>query len=434
MKLLRIIIFGILLPGNLLCSAQVSKSIQLDTSFNKSPLTYPQYLALVGKNNLGYISQQFNLGIIEAGIEMAKVFPDPTISYGGFNIGQERLRLGYGFNAALGTTLELGGKRRARINLAQSQTELTNALLQNYFRNLRADATNAFLLAIKQENILKVKINSYTSMSRLAVSDSIRLKLGSIMEIDSRQTTLEARSKLNEVFQSEADWKAAMLQLGMILGKQMLYTLYYAKGDYITKFDRDFSLGTLISNAQNQRADLLAALRNKDVSERQLALAKANRVIDLGLSVGVSSTTVVTNFVAPTPSFSNVYGGISIPLRFSNKYTGDLRAAEYTIRQSEILYEQVELQIQTEVTQSYFNYLSVRKQIQQFNTGLLDEAKRVYDGKVYSYQRGKTSLLEVLNAQRTYNEVRQSYYETLLNYAVALVELERTAGIWDIDF
>jgi cobalt-zinc-cadmium efflux system outer membrane protein len=434
MKLLRIIIFGILLPGNLLCSAQVSKSIQLDTSFNKSPLTYPQYLALVGKNNLGYISQQFNLGIIEAGIEMAKVFPDPTISYGGFNIGQERLRLGYGFNAALGTTLELGGKRRARINLAQSQTELTNALLQNYFRNLRADATNAFLLAIKQENILKVKINSYTSMSRLAVSDSIRLKLGSIMEIDSRQTTLEARSKLNEVFQSEADWKAAMLQLGMILGKQMLDTLYYAKGDYITKFDRDFSLGTLISNAQNQRADLLAALRNKDVSERQLALAKANRVIDLGLSVGVSSTTVVTNFVAPTPSFSNVYGGISIPLRFSNKYTGDLRAAEYTIRQSEILYEQVELQIQTEVTQSYFNYLSVRKQIQQFNTGLLDEAKRVYDGKVYSYQRGKTSLLEVLNAQRTYNEVRQSYYETLLNYAVALVELERTAGIWDIDF
>ncbi len=89
---------------------------------------------------------------------MAKVFPDPTISYGGFNIGQERLKMGYGFNAALGTTIELGGKRRARINLAKSQTELTNTLLQNYFRNLRADATNAFLLAIKQGKYLKSEI------------------------------------------------------------------------------------------------------------------------------------------------------------------------------------------------------------------------------------------------------------------------------------
>lgn len=44
----------------------------------------------------------------------------------------------------------------------------------------------------------------------------------------------------------------------------------------------------------------------------------------------------------------------------------------------------------------------------------------------------ETSLLEVLNAQRTYDEVRILYIETLYNYAASLVELETSAGIWDI--
>ena len=78
--------------------------------------------------------------------------------------------------------------------------------------------------------------------------------------------------------------------------------------------------------------------------------------------------------------------------------------------------------------------MAERKQVQQFQSGLLLEAKRVLDGKVYAYQRGKTSLLEVLNAQRTYNTIRMDYFTTLYSYASALVQLERAAGIWDINF
>ena len=55
------------------------------------------------------------------------------------------------------------------------------------------------------------------------------------------------------------------------------------------------------------------------------------------------------------------------------------------------------------------------------------------DGKIYSYNRGEVSLLEVLDAQRTYDEVQAQYIETLFNYSSALVELERSAGIWDIE-
>lgn len=109
-----------------------------------------------------------------------------------------------------------------------------------------------------------------------------------------------------------------------------------------------------------------------------------------------------------------------------------MKAAQYSIRQSAVQYDQILLQIQTEVTQSYFNYKAAQKQVSQFKSGLLTEAQKVLTGKIYSYKRGETSLLEVLNAQRTYNDVQQNYYQSLFNYAAALVNLERSAGIWDI--
>lgn len=76
----------------------------------------------------------------------------------------------------------------------------------------------------------------------------------------------------------------------------------------------------------------------------------------------------------------------------------------------------------------------MRKQLKQFDDGILEEAKIILDGRIYSYNRGENSLLEVLDAQRTYNEIRENYYETLYNTAAALVELEKAVGIWDISF
>ncbi len=418
----------------LLCTGAFHKAqAQIDTTFARNSLVYTEYLAQVGKQNLGYAAEKFNLNIAEAGIEMARVFPDPALTLGTGTTSQHRMRMGYNFGTDASWTLELGGKRKARIHLAESQTELTRALLENYFRNLRADATLGYLNGLKQKNIFDVQLDSYNNMKGIADADSIRFKLGQITEIDARQSRLEAGSMLNDVYQGEADWKTALVQLGIMLGKQGKDTLYFPTGDF-SGFDRNFDLGQLIVHAQNNRADLIAALRNKTVSQRLLTMAKANRVADLGLNFGIGNTSVVTNTVAPTPSSTAISGGIAIPLKFSNKYKGDLKAASYGIQQADVLYRQTELQIQGEVIQAWFNYLSAQKQARQFNTGLLSDAKRVLDGKTYSYKRGETSLLELLNAQRTYNDTQRSYFETLYNYAAALVEVERAAGIWDIQF
>lgn len=417
----------------MLLTLSAVSNAQIDSTFTHVKINYPDFLNLVNRNNLGYVAEKFNVNIAEANIEASKVFPDPELAIGASDNGQRRMQMGYGFSTELSWTLELGGKRKARIDVAKSTSELTKALLEDYFRNLRAEATLDYLTGLKQKEIFRVQLNSYTILKNIAIADSIRFKLGSITEIDARQSKLEANTMLNEVYQSEADWKTALLELGTLTGKHKADTLYSPIGD-LTQFDRLFDLHALMISAQNNRADLLAAHKNKNVSQDLLKLTKANRVLDLGVNMGVESASVVSNIVAPTPSSNAVSAGIAIPLKFSNQNKGELKAAEYTVQQADILYRQTELQIQTEVRKAWLNYLATQKQIRQFDTGLLADAQRLLDGKIYSYKRGETSLLEVLNAQRTYNETQLNYYETLYNYAAALVELEKTAGIWDINF
>ena len=407
-------------------------SAQSDTSFTRIKLSLTGYLRLVQRQNLNYAAQQYNVSIAEAGIESAKAFPDPELSIGAYDNQQASLYLGKGYNATIGATIELGGKRKARIDLAKSQLELGKSLLLDYFRNLQADAAIAYFNALLQYNLLQVQQNSYSAMKQLADADSIRFRSGVITAIDARQSKVEAGNLLNNVYQNEADWKTALVQLSNNTGKAQADTLFFPTGSF-EHLEKRFALDDLIVSAQNNRADVVAALNNKTVADKNIQLAKASRKIDLGISAGMQYSGESTNDIAPTPAYRSISAGISIPLKFSNRYKGDLKAAQYSIAQSEVQYQQILLEIQTEVTQAYFNYKAAQKQVSQFKTGLLDEAQKVLAGKIYSYKRGENSLLEVLNAQRTYNDVQQNYNQSLFNYAAALVTLERSAGIWDIE-
>lgn len=422
-KILSIFICLLFIP--LIVPAQV-----VDTTFAKKQLNYIDFIQQVKNNNLEYAAQKYTVNLAEAEVENAKIIPDIEWNIEG-NSNQKHM--GNNLETGLGWTIELGGKRKARIDLAKSQVDLNRYLLQDYLRNLYADASLQFLECIQNKNLLDVQLNSYKTLSNLAASDSIRYKLGDITLTDSKQSKLEAQFMLNEVFKAESEWKNSLYALNLVMGKSQKDTLYTANSNF-TDFTRDFDLADLITTAQNNRADLQAALQNKEVSQKMLKLAKANRVMDLGISAGMQFNGKATNEEAPSPYHTGVTAGLSIPLRFLNNRKGEVQTAHYTIQQADLEYKQVELQIQTEVTQAYQNYVNTKKQMQQFSNGLLSESKAILEGKIYSYKRGNTSLLEVLDAQRTYNDVQENYYQTLYNFCSALVRLERTVGIWDINF
>lgn len=403
---------------------------QVDTSFAKKQLSYTDFIKQVKENNLEYAAEKFTVNLAEAEVENAKIIPDVEWTTEG---STNQKHMGNNLETGLNWTVELGGKRKARIDLAKSQVNLNKYLLQDFLRNLYSDASLQFLECILNKNILDVQLNSYKTLSNLAASDSIRYKLGDITLTDSKQSKLEAQFMLNEVYKAESEWKNSLTSLSLIMGKKQKDTLYTAYSTF-SNFNRDFVLADLITTAQNNRADLQAALQTKNVSQKMLQLAKANRMMDLGINAGLQFNGKATNEEAPSPYHTGITAGVSIPLRFLNNRKGEVQTAQYSIQKAEVEYKQIELQIETEVTQAYQNYINTKKQMQQFSNGMLSNSKAILEGKIYSYKRGNTSLLEVLDAQRTYNDVQENYYQTLYSYCSALVKLERSVGIWDISF
>lgn len=398
----------------------------------KRILTFSEYLENVKNSNVSYLAEKYNVDIADAAVKASKVFPDPELSVSYANNQNWNLQMGYGVDAELSYTLELGGKRKARMRLAQSEKEMTEALLEDYFRDLRADATIAYLEALKQKALLEIQRSSYHQMARLAQADSIRFRLGDITEVDALQSKLEASTMLNHLYESEGELHDALIQLALLQGSPNMELPDSIGGD-LAYYQRYFDLSTLVTEAQNNRADLQAALKSNEVSQNNLRLARANRAIDLGISIGGTYSSIVRNEIAPAPAFKGIMAGVSIPLKFSNTNKGELSAARFAAEQQVKQYEAVQQQISAEVVQAYHQYMTACKQVEQFNTGLLQEAETIFQKKRYSYERGETSILEVLNAQRTHNEVQVSYNETLFACATALVELERACGIWDIE-
>ncbi|MCT4214189.1 TolC family protein [Elizabethkingia anophelis] len=397
----------------------------------KELLSFDEYLSMVGKKNLTYAAQKYNVSMAEASIQTANMFPDPQLDMEGSNNGVSK-NMGYTYGGSLGWTLELGGKRRARVDLAKNQSELSRILLLDFFRNLRADASLGYVEALKSKALLDVQQDSYKNMLQLSKSDSIRYRLGTISLVTSKQSKLEAASLLNSVYQAESAEQQAITALSVFLSDNKL-TGRGVDGDF-NAFNRDFGIEDLLTQALNERADLLAAKQNTQVAKSQINLERANRKIDLGLTAGVSHNTTATNEIAPSPAVNAIKLGVSIPLKFSNNRNAGLKIAEMAHSQSQLDYQQVEQSIRAEVMQAYQQYIATQKQVKQFHNGMLTEAKNILDGIIYSYKRGESSILEVLNAQRTYNDVRKDYYQALADNATALIDLERKTGIWDISF
>lgn len=395
-------------------------------------LTFSEYMENVKTNNINYLIEKYNVNIADANLKAAKVFSDPELSIGYGNNQNWNMQMGYGIDAELSYTFNFGGRRKAQMRTAKSEKEMTEALLEDYFRNLRADAAIAYLTALKQNKEYAIQQLSYLRMFELAKADSVRYRLGSITEVDARQSKLEAASMLNDVYSSEADLQEILMQLLLFQGSKSGEMPDSVAGE-LSYIKRNFNLQELIALAQNNRADLQAAIKSKEMSQHNLRLAKANRAMELGISIGGGYSSEVKNELAPAPAFGTINAGISIPLKFSSANKGEIRAAQFAAKQSELEYEAVERQIGSEVIQSYNKYMLCCRQVEQFNTGMLEDAESILKKISYSYERGETGILEVLNAQRTYNETHISYNETLYNCAVALIELERACGIWDIE-
>ena len=99
------------------------------------------------------------------------------------------------------------------------------------------------------------------------------------------------------------------------------------------------------------------------------------------------------------------------------------------MQQAQIQTDIVRRQVQAEIIQAYNNYQAALSRLDSYDALIMDNASQVLEGKRYAYQRGETSLLDLINAQHTYNEIQQAYAECLHDCMSAWLELQRSAGL-----
>lgn len=387
------------------------------TASAQEALTFDRYLYQVGKQNLEFMATRLNVKIADAEVVAAKVIPDPSLD---FEAAHDSYTLGLSY------TLEMG-KRHARVQVAKSERDLENLALEGSFQDLRAKSAELFLDAILQRELLKVKQESYSYMNKLSASDSLRFVSGEITENDARQTRLETISLLNDVYEQEAAYRSALVELNQFMGIDS-DSLLSPVGNW-EELKRDFQLNRLLDEGRMNRPEILMATKNIEVNQKNYKLVRAERRPDVDLSISYERD---WNHFWPQARMATV--GVSLPLSFSNLNKGALKSARLKTEQAGIGYKDVELQVLSEIRQSWFGFEAASKKVAQYQTGILEESRKVLDGMVYKYKRGEATVLDVLVSQRTYNEVCQDYLETMKGYVSSLVVLERSCGFWDIHF
>ena len=363
--------------------------------------TLESFLSEVERSNAAYIAEKFNVEIAEAQAIAAKVFNDPEFT-AEYSDNQDRtLMMGRSVDLGLSYNFNLANARKARIAVAKEEAEITKALLEDYFRALRYEAIEAWSNAWQAQSILSLKSES---MEAIAVSDSLKAALGEIGRVDALESSIESKAMKGDLIQAEAEYSNALTTLSYLAGGMVIQDI----PENIATPVKEYPIEYLVALAQDNRADIRAAYLSKSLSEKNLALVKAQRAPDLGVNMGYSYNTEVRNEIAPAPMFRGVTVGVSIPLKFSSANKGERVAAEKAVLQAEAAYEAALKQIETEVKMAYSSYMAAVKTYENDSDETLAQARTIMESSKAAYTKGDSSLLDYLLAVQVFNDIAET--------------------------
>ena len=388
-------------------------------------LDYNTYIDLIKKQNAEYVSEELNMAIGEAELKAARTVEDPSLSFEYGNNRDWSIAMGQSVSAELSKSISIS-KLSARVKVAKQQLSVSQASFDDYWRNLKADATIDFYNALLAKELLQVESQAYQNIASLALSDSLRFVKGEITELDMLQSHLEKYRAQQELNGRQTDLLNALVLLDERCGNPSRGTRGIE--GHLEMPSQDFDLQQLLDQAFKNRSDLRAAEESVTLAKQEEKLAIRERIPDVELVLGANYNTRVRNEEAPAPPFMGYSVGLTIPLPVLSVNSGVRKASMLRQQQAQLQSQSIRNSIQSEVIRAYNVYQASLQKVRMYNEVLMVSAQQVLDGKLYAYQRGETSLLEVLTAQHTFNEIQKDYATCVYDCMVALVELERSVG------
>ena len=392
-------------------------------------ITIEQAVQEALQNNPILLAERLGVPVAETAVITARLRPNPVLSASSDHLDW----LGTGYSAANGAgpvetalridfPFERGHKREYRVDTAGYVRKIAEARVADSVRRLRLDVTLASIDVIAAKARLELANDNLKSLEGIVQLNETRLKGGAIPPIEltrSRVAMLQFRSNVKT---AELALSTSRIRLQTLLGRPAAQTVDVSDPLQVSIPAVTPPLDQIQARAGTARPDLQAARLDQARSQSELRLQLAQGKVDYSAGAeyrrqqGINGTgnSVGFFFSAPLPVFNRNQGEIA-------------RVTSEEVQIGKQI-EALQSQVSGEVSGAYREYETARQLIADIERDLLGLSQQARDTTSYVYQAGAGSLLEVLDAQRAFNETMSTYYDAQADYRRAVSRLASVVG------
>ncbi len=390
-----------------------------------SKLTLEDATRLALEHNRALRAQRFLIDQARANEITAALKPNPVFNnvnedfpiFSPKDFTLDNLRTNQEFTNSVTYTIERGGKRSSRIQVAQDTTDVTVKTVADSERQLRFQVAQAFINVLLAKSNLEFAKEDLKDFSQVVDINKQRMQAGDISEADYLKITLQQ-------LQFEQDVAAA--RVALILGKAALrqfvgYDTVPEDFDLIgmlqhTKYNT--TQAELENEALRSRPDFLAAQSAVKLANDTVTLAYGDRARDL----------TVESEYKRAGTINGVGFGFSIEIPIHDRNQGEIARSKAVASQAVEAAEATRIGVLTDVRSSYAAYETCEEVASLYESGYLSQATQSREISNYAYQKGAASLLDLLDAERSYRATQLAYRQALAAFMASVEQINLAVG------
>jgi outer membrane protein, heavy metal efflux system len=390
-------------------------------------VTLDQALQRLETQNPDTLAARLQIAQAEAERIAARLYANPTLSADADNIVVGRstpqgLSIGQtiGSTVRLDQPLVLWGKRGLRIEGAELGIAAAKDQEQDTLRQLRSGVKDAFYHAVHDQRLVTFASENQERYQKVIALNERRFHSGDISEVEFRKVELENLKYLTDAEEARRSLSESTQLLGRLIGADHPA----APVGELAAPDLAIDASTLTSVAMENRPDLAALQRTREQAALALETARRERYPDVTLGADYTRS----QFVTAGDNRNTIGFGFSVPLPVLNQNQGEIAKAEVALRQADTELARLRLDIIQDVHDALARYASAHRLRRTFEAGYLEHAKLSVDAAETSYRIGAVSLIELLDAERTYTATQTDYLDTVFAARSSLTALEKAIG------
>jgi len=383
-------------------------------NIQQSQISIDEAVRLALANNPRIKALKYDLEAADRGVASASALANPSVT---FTPGVTRA--GSDEELLISQPLEINGTRSARSGIARAQAQAVKAQVLAELRETVYEVKESYLELTRAQERLAVTKALVEYMSELDSVTQRQVELGSRPGVDATQVRIEASRTKQLAILAEAEYQSSLTSFNTLLGRPMLEPAEVSDMVFPGVLSTDDA--SLVSKALLARSELMLSRARQEEWKQEARLTQAEMLPDLVPHYRMESFT-------RDPREGGFGIGINIPILDYGRNRNRIRQAK-AAQQAEILrFAAIEAQVRQEVTQALARFRASESVAQIYEEGMLEDSRKLLESTRNGYRLGETTLLNVLEAQRTYRSVQTEYIEALISNAIALAQLEKATG------